>query len=66
MALEIKLRKGESLDRALRRMKRKLDRENIIRDVRTKRYFEKPSEIRRRKAKASAFSMYLKRKYADV
>lgn len=66
MSLEIKLRKGESLDRALRRMKRKLDRENIIRDVRTKRYFEKPCEIRRRKTKMANFAMYLKRKREDV
>ncbi len=66
MALEIKLRKGESLDRALRRMKRKLERENIIRDVRTKRYYEKPCEVRRRKEKMAAFSLYLKRKHEDV
>lgn len=66
MALEIKIRKGESLDRALRRMKRKLDRENIIRDVRAKRYFEKPCEVRRRKAKVAAFSQYLKRKHENA
>ena len=65
MALEIKLRKGESPDRALRRMKRKLDRENILRDTRAKRYFEKPSEIRRRKSKVAAFSQYLRRKHED-
>jgi small subunit ribosomal protein S21 len=66
MALEIKIRKGESLDRALRRLKRKLDRENIIRDTRTKRYFEKPCERRRRKAKVAAFSMYLRRKHENA
>lgn len=66
MALEIKLRKGESLDRALRRIKRKIDRENIIRDVRAKRYYEKPCEVRRRKRKVANFSLYLKRKHADV
>lgn len=66
MALEIKLRKGESLDRALRRMKRKIDRENIIRDVRTKRYNEKPCEVRRRKEKMANFALYLKRKREDV
>ena len=66
MSLEIKLRKGESLDRALRRMKRKLERECIIKDVRTKRYFEKPCEIRRRKEKMATFAMYLKRKREDV
>ena len=56
MPVEIKIRKGESMDKALRRMKKKLDRENIIRDVRAKRYFEKPCEERRRKKKAQAFT----------
>jgi small subunit ribosomal protein S21 len=66
MALEIKIRKGESLDRALRRMKRKIDRENIIRDTRAKRYYEKPCELRRRKEKMANFALYLKRKREDV
>ena len=30
MPIEIKIRKNEPIDRALRRMKKKLDRENII------------------------------------
>lgn len=65
MSVEIKLRKGESLDRALRRMKRKLDRENVIRDVRNNRYFERPSAVRRRKKKVADFALYLKRKRED-
>jgi len=48
MAIEIKIRKNEPIDRALRRMKKKLDRENIIKGVRAKRYYEKPCEARRR------------------
>ena len=46
---EIKIRKGESIDRALRRLKKKLDKEGIMREIRTHRYYEKPSERRRRK-----------------
>ena len=63
MPIEIKIRKNEPIDRALRRMKKKLDRENIIKGVRAKRYFEKPSEKRRRKEKVMAFSAMLRRKY---
>ena len=37
MTIEIKLRKGEPMDRAIRRMKKRLDREGVIRDVRAKR-----------------------------
>ena len=47
---EIKIRKGESVDKALRRLKKKLDKEGIMREIRAHRHFEKPSERRRRKA----------------
>ena len=56
MSIEIKIRKNEPIDRALRRMKKKLDRENIIKGVRAKRYYEKPCEKRRRKEKVQAFT----------
>ena len=48
-ALGLKIRKGESIDRAIRRLKKKLDKEGIMRQIRANRYFEKPSERRRRK-----------------
>ena len=51
MSVEVKIRKGEPIERALRRLKKRLDREGVIRDVRAKRYFEKPCEVRRRKKK---------------
>ena len=47
---EVKCRKGESVEKALRRLKKKLDKEGIMREIRAHRYFEKPSERRRRKA----------------
>ncbi|HMP89217.1 MAG TPA: 30S ribosomal protein S21 [Kiritimatiellia bacterium] len=46
---EVKIRKGESVDRALRRLKKKLDKEGTMREIRSHRYYEKPSERRRRK-----------------
>ena len=63
MSIEIKIRKNEPVDRALRRLKKKLDRENVIKDVRAKRYYEKPCERRRRKAKVAAFSAMLRARY---
>lgn len=51
------------MDRAIRRLKKKLDREGVIRDVRSKRYFEKPSEVRRRKRKVAAFTNMLRNRY---
>jgi small subunit ribosomal protein S21 len=63
MSIEIKIRKNEPVDRAIRRMKKKLDRENIIKGVRAKRYYEKPCERRRRKEKVQAFTQMLRRRY---
>lgn len=48
---EVKLKKGESVDKALRRLKKKLDREGTLRDARQRRNHEKPSDRKRRKAK---------------
>ena len=62
---EVKLKKGEPVDRALRRLKKKVDRENTLRDIRMKRTYEKPSEKKRRKLKVSRFSAMLAARYAD-
>ena len=63
---EIKLKKGESVDKVLRRLKKKIDREGILKVVRNHRHFEKPSERRRRKEKAARFSAMLSTRYADM
>ena len=55
MATEIKMRKGEPIERALRRLKKKLDREGTLREVRNHRHYEKPSERLRRKSKSSQY-----------
>lgn len=50
---EVKVKRGESVDKALRRLKKKLDKEGIMRSMRAHRHYEKPSEKRRRKAARS-------------
>ena len=47
---EVKVRRGEPLEKALRRLKKKLDKEGTMREIRSHRYFEKPSEKKRRKS----------------
>jgi len=59
------LKKSEPVDRALRRLKKKVDREGTLKIARANRRFEKPSERRRRKEKAARFSAMLKARYAD-
>lgn len=66
MTIEIKLRKGEPMDRAIRRMKKRLDREGVIRDVRAKRYFEKPSDKKRKARKVAAFTQMLRTRYEKM
>ncbi|MFO1475407.1 MAG: 30S ribosomal protein S21 [Verrucomicrobiota bacterium] len=63
---EVKLRRGEPVEKALRRLKKKLDREQTLLQVRLHRRFEKPSAKKRRKQKAARFSAMLKARYADV
>ncbi len=43
----------DDLERALRKFKRKMIRSGLFRDMKRKRYYEKPSEIKRRKARAN-------------
>jgi small subunit ribosomal protein S21 len=63
---EIKLKKGESVDKALRRLKKRVDREGTLKEVRNHRHYEKPSERKRRKMKVSKFSAMLAARYADL
>ncbi len=49
MSTEVRVKKGETVDRALRRLKKKLDKEGTLKELRNRRHYEKPSEINRRK-----------------
>jgi small subunit ribosomal protein S21 len=66
MSLEVKVRKGEPMERALRRLKKRLDREGVIRDVRAKRYFVKPAQAKRRKKKELDFNNMLRVRYSNM
>ncbi len=62
---EIKLRKGEPVEKALRRLKKLLNREQTLQQFRLHRRFEKPSARKRRKEKAARFTAMLKARYAE-
>ena len=47
---KVTLRPNESVERALKRLKKKIDKEGIMKQVRKHRHYEKPSQKRRRKA----------------
>ena len=48
MSTEVRVKKGEAIDRALRRLKKKLDKEGTLKDLRNRRHYEKPSEVKRK------------------
>jgi small subunit ribosomal protein S21 len=57
--IQVKLRRGETVERGLKRLKKILDKEGLMRQLRANRFYEKPSEKRRRKtnrARARAIS----------
>lgn len=43
----INVKDNESIDRALKRFKKKFERTGVLREVRSRAYFEKPSIARR-------------------
>ncbi|HCQ37775.1 MAG: 30S ribosomal protein S21 [Roseibacillus sp.] len=49
----IDVKKGESVDRALKRLKTKLDTEGIIEEMRRRRAFETPTQRKVRKARSA-------------
>ncbi|MEZ5384476.1 MAG: 30S ribosomal protein S21 [Prosthecobacter sp.] len=51
---EVQIRKGEPVDRALKRLKTRLEMEGILEEVRRLRAHETPVERTRRKARAAA------------
>ena len=48
--IQVRVKKGEAVEKALKRLKKIMDKEGMMKQLRTNRYFEKPSEKRRRKS----------------
>ena len=50
----VRVRIGESIDKALRALKKKLDKEGIMKTAKAHRFYDKPSVKARAKSKAAA------------
>jgi small subunit ribosomal protein S21 len=48
--LEVKVKKDESIEKALRRFKKQCDKEELSKEMKKRESYEKPSEIRRKKS----------------
>ena len=62
---EVVVRKGEPIDRALKRLKNKLDSEGVMEEVRRLRAFETPTQKTKRKARANAKRMKMKFRFSS-
>ena len=50
---KVQVGENEPLDKALRRLKKKIEREGILKILKSRKHYEKPSEKRRRKMRAA-------------
>ena len=56
--IQVRLKRGETVERGLKRLKKIMDKEGLMKQLRANRYYEKPSEKERRKsARARARAM---------
>ncbi len=49
---KVEVGKNESLEKALRRFKKKIEREGVLKQLKARKYYEKPSERKRKKRKS--------------
>ncbi len=61
----VRLKENEPFDIALRRFKRTCERAGVLSEVRRREFYEKPTEVRKRK-KAAAVKRNLKRNYKEL
>jgi small subunit ribosomal protein S21 len=47
------VRKNEPLEKALKRFKKKVDKEGIMRSLRDRQHYEKPSDVKRKQVNAA-------------
>ena len=59
-------RQGESIDAMLRKFRKKMKDEGILNDYRGRQHFEKPSDIKKRKAKAAVRRTIIQQKADDL
>jgi len=45
----IEIKEGDSFESAMRRFKRQIEQEGILREIRDRKHYQKPSERKRRK-----------------
>lgn len=65
MAMQEK-KPGESIDSVLRKFKRKVKNEGVLRELRSREFFEKPSEVKKRRQKAAKRRTIMQQKAEEL
>ncbi len=63
--VEVTIREGEPLEKALRRFKKKWERAGVLRDVKKRSFYEKPSDAKRISRKKALRRMARMRRIAQ-
>jgi small subunit ribosomal protein S21 len=61
----VDVKKGEELEKALRKFKTKIKREGVIEEIKKREFYEKPSQRRRKQLEAAIRREVRRRKEAD-
>lgn len=59
---EVNLKRGESVEKALKKLKKKLLKEGTLDKARSKKYYEKPAQARYKKERKAKYIQKLKSK----
>ncbi len=61
----VPVKEGESIDRALKRLKRKFEKTGVVRELRTRQKFTKPSVIKREQKRKAIYVQRMLSEQAD-
>lgn len=62
----VQVKENESIDKALKRFKKKFEKTGVLRAVRSRAYFEKPSVTRRNQVLRAAYKQKLQNEEAGM
>jgi small subunit ribosomal protein S21 len=57
---EVNIKKGETVEKALRKLKKQMDREGTLKEIRNKKYYEKPSRKRYREMRRKKYNQRMR------
>ena len=57
----VPIKEGENIEKALKKFKRKFEKTGVVRELRSRQFFEKPSVTRRDVVKRAAYRQVLQR-----